>query len=366
MKGGNQESPLGGELRRSIREGPLSFKEYMAQALYHPQWGYYSSQKAPGREADFFTSVSVGPCFGGLLADYIHEVWEISGSPSLFTVLEQGGHVGVLAADILESIYAKFPALYKSIQLFAVERSSLAMTEPRLEAHAEHWSILPELAAISLGTVDLYFANELIDAFPVHRVVWRGPDLGWGEHYVVGDESLHFEEGPLSRAGLAECLAEIDVSEFEPGYVTEVNLEIAPWIAEVERALTANGRALLIDYGMASSTYYLPGRRDGTLQGYRNHERATNFLAHPGEQDLTAHVDFTLLEFLAESQGLQRTRFEEQSRFLTSLAKDSLLAMEKRLSGSAPDKEAMAWIRQFQQLTAMGPNFKVMELTKKG
>ena len=113
---------------------------------------------------------------------------------------------------------------------------------------------------------------------------------------------------------------------------------------------------------MTSSTYYLPSRREGTLQGYQNHQRLDNLLANPGEQDLTAHVDFTHLQAEAESAGLQMRRLEEQSRFLARLAHNPLKAMEKRLQGTAPDKEALAWIRQFQQLTSMGPNFKVMEL----
>ena len=121
---------------------------------------------------------------------------------------------------------------------------------------------------------------------------------------------------------------------------------------------------LVIDYGVPASTYYLPSRREGTLQGYQHHQRSNNLLATPGEQDLTAHVDFTHLQAEAESAGLQLHRLEEQSRFLTRLARNPLTAMEERLQGTAPDKEALSWIRQFQQLTSMGPNFKVMELLR--
>ncbi len=360
-----QLSLLEREIRESIRARKLTFKEYMALALYHPQWGYYTAQNAPGRNADFFTSVSVGSCFGELLAHYIHQAWKEAGTPAIFTVLEQGGHIGVLAADVIASIYANFPAFSKSFRLLAVERSAQAMTDPRL-AEYSCWSRVPDLKDISEESVDLFFANELIDALPVHRVIWRGRDLGWAEHHVsLKEDALAYDEGPLSSPTLADYLAGVDVTDYQPGYITEVNLEITPWLTALTPSLKLNAMLLVIDYGMPSSSYYLPSRREGTLQGYQNHQRSTDLLANPGEQDLTAHVNFTQLQIDAESAGLQMNRLEEQSRFLTRLAKEPLMAMEQHLQGTAPDKEAMSWIRQFQQLTTMGPNFKVMELLRR-
>lgn len=362
MNQNKQLSPLEREIRKSIRATPLTFKDFMALALYHPQSGYYTAQAAPGRNADFFTSVSIGSCFGELLAHYMHGIWQETGEPETFTVLEQGGHIGVLAADVISSIYANFPAFSEAIRFLAVERSALAMTDPRLADYA-CWSLAGKLNDVPEKSVDLFFANELIDAFPVHRVTWKGAEHGWAEHHVsLQEDALAFSEGPLSSTTLADHLAHIDVSEFEPGYVTEVNLEIAPWLAALTPLLKPQATVLVIDYGMPASTYYLPSRREGTLQGYQNHQRRDNLLANPGEQDLTAHIDFTHLQAEAESAGLQMCRLEEQSRFLTRLAHHPLKATEKRLQGTAPDKEAMAWIRQFQQLTAMGPNFKAMEL----
>ena len=191
-----QLSPLEKEIRGSIRERPLTFKEYMALALYHPQWGYYSAQKAPGRQADFFTSVSVGSCFGELLAHYMHEIWQGAGAPDTFTVLEQGGHIGMLAADVISSTYANFPAFSKTIRFLAVERTALAMTDPRL-AEYTCWSLACDLEDIPEASVDLFFANELIDAFPVHRVVWRGPDHGWaGTSRITARRHSGLQRGP--------------------------------------------------------------------------------------------------------------------------------------------------------------------------
>ena len=359
-----QLSPFEREIQRSIRARPLTFKEYMALALYHPQWGYYTAQKAPGRNADFFTSVSVGSCFGELLAHYMHGIWQEAGSPETFTALEQGGHVGMLAADVISSIYANFPAFSKAIRFLAVERSALAMTDPRLTEYS-CWSLAHDLQDIPQESVDLFFANELIDAFPVHRVIWQGLEHGWAElHVSLQEDVLTFAEGQLSSSILADRLTDIDVSNFEPGYITEINLEIAPWLASLSPRLKHNAIMLVFDYGMPDSTYYLPSRREGTLQGYQNHQRSDNLLANPGKQDLTAHVDFTHLQVEAELAGLNSRRLEEQSRFLTRLAHNPLKAMEDRLQGTAPDKKSLSWIRQFQQLTSMGPNFKVMELLR--
>lgn len=117
-----------------------------------------------------------------------------------------------------------------------------------------------------------------------------------------------------------------------------------------------------IDYSLSEEAYYSPSRRDGTLQAYHRHRPVGDVLARPGCQDLTAHVNFTRLAEAAEAAGLAVIRLQEQQRFLTALAREPLLAMEASLAGRAPDAEAAKWLRQFQQLTSLGPNFKVMEL----
>ena len=361
----HQISPLADEILGILGDRSLSFKEFMELALYDPQHGYYNSSAAPGRTGDFFTSVSVGNCFGELLAVYLHQSWEGKGCPASFVVIEQGGHAGTLAADILDSLYANFPALYKCFRLIAIERSRHAMSDPRLSKHA-CWKCDADLGAVKGGSVDLVFANELLDAFAVHRVTWRGPDVGWEEVYVtagVEDPSLRLGHGPITSPEVHRHLDQIDISDFGPGYTTEVNTGVSPWLGSVKRALAPNGKVLVIDYGLSAEAYHAASRSDGTLQAYHQHQRVEDALALPGEQDLTAHVNFTELETSAAEIGLRVSRFEEQHRFLTTLARGPLLAMEKRLAGAAPDEAAMKWVRQFQQLLSMGPTFKVMELT---
>ncbi len=368
-EGRPQEStPLETAIRETLGKRSVSFKEFMELALYHPQWGYYSQgRRPPGRSADFFTSVSVGSCFGELLAVYIHQAWQEKGSPESFTLLEQGGHIGTLAADILQVLSANFPAFYGRLHYWAVERSAAAMTDSRLREHEGRWRLAAGLGEIELGSVDLAFSNELLDAFPVHRVTWEGEGTGWLEHFVEAPDDLvsplRTVLGELSSTALAESLAAIDTNGFAPGYTTEVNLEIIPWLGSMAPLLAPSGKLLVIDYGMPGESYHAAGRRGGTLQAYRDHRRVDEILAFPGEQDLTAQVNFTHLGEEAAKLGLAVTLFEEQQRFLTSLAREPLLAMERRLAGFAPDVAAAKWIRQFQQLASMGPTFKVMELT---
>ena len=349
------------EIHSRLAGEGLPFESFMEMALYDPTDGYYTaSRPAPGRQADFFTSVSVGSGFGEVLGEYLHESWSAAGKPAVYRVVEQGGHSGTLAADVLDHICAKFPAFYKSFHFLAVERSPAAMSEPRLSAHRERWETVPDLAALTPQSINHFFANELLDAFPVHLVAWRGPDHGWVERYVNAD--FAFVDGPLSTQSLATRLAGIDTTDFEPGYTTEVNPHIAPWLDALLPALSSQARVLVIDYGMTANRYYHPSRREGTLQAYRNHQSIPDVLADPGEQDLTAHVDFTHLQNEAESRGFQVSSFEEQSRFLTRHAAGILKDIEAQSQEEGPDKETTAWIRQFQQLLGMGPHFHVMEM----
>lgn len=368
MRESHEHGPLGATIRETLGKRRLTFKEFMALALYHPDGGYYVDHAAPGRTADFFTSVSVGACFGELLAVGIHDRWQRRGEPSTFTILEQGGHTGTLAADVLQAINAKFPAFYSSIQWLAVEKTTRAMSDPRLEAHA-CWEVFRALEEVAADSIDLAFGNELVDAFPVHRVSWLGEGEGWREVYV--DSSRAASEaawvsalGPLSSKALSAEVDSIATEGFPVGYTTEVNLEIHPWLEVMASRLRSGGFLWVIDYGLDEPEYYAASRSEGTLQAYRDHRRVADPLACPGNQDLSAHVNFTHLARVAEEVGYAIECYEAQLRFLAKLAKKPLLEMEQSLAGAAPNVEAQKWIRQFQQLMSMGPTFKVMELVR--
>lgn len=338
-------------LRERLRSGErISFRDYMEQALYHPDFGYYSCQsRPPGRASDFFTSVSVGKCFGDLLAEYLAHLWRELDRLVPFVVEEQGANNGQLAADVLEALCDRHGEVYACLRYHVVERSArleLDLAE-KLKPHASRVETAPAAKAHCL------FANELLDAMPVHRLAWRGGQ--WRELWLKDDQgSLGWEECPIEDARLAKEVAAIDTSEFEDGYLTEIQLDALDWL----KVLTTRAptRLLLVDYGHEDS--HAPHRSRGSLQCYRHHQRHEDALAEPGEQDMTVHVNFTRLLEEARFLGWEVGQFTDQHRFLTKLA----LPMLKDDAAVEP-----SWLRQFQQLThptLMGRAFRVLELKR--
>ncbi len=362
------ETPLEALVRRQIHaHGPLPFKDFMELVLYHYEYGYYAKLKNhPGRSGDFLTSVAVGSCFGELLAVALHQRWQAKGCPHGFTVVEQGANHGHLAGDILDALSANFPAFYSELTYVALDIASSLVNDPRLRGHGDRFEVRENLSSFHEPFRGVFLCNELVDAFPVHRVKWMGDAKGWGEILVkerAGE--LDYENGALTDERLHAVLSDIDTEYLEPGYVTEVNLAARDWLGELRRVM-GEGEVLIIDYGLTSESYFHPSRREGTLQCYRGHQRGGDPLRYMGEQDLTAHVNFTLLEKWAVEAGFAVVALTDHHRFFTPLAKERLLAMERGVAASGACALDAKWLRQFQQLThpeAMGRAFHVMELT---
>ena len=308
--------PLTELLRNEVaHRGPISFREFMAQALYHPQYGYYGSGRARiGRRGDFFTNVSVGSLFGTLLARQFVEMWQRLEAPAEFTIVEQGGHYGEFAADALNALREFAPACFAATTYRLVEPLAAlrARQQETLAAFRVDWvESLAELPPF----VGVHFSNELLDAFPVHRVVWTSDR--WMERVVDFQENRFvFVDAPLANAALASHLARLPA--VPPGYETEVNLTAAGWLTALAAKLEA-GFVLAIDYGYPRAEYYRPERTGGTLSASAGHRREPDPLARPGEIDLTAHVDFTTLAETASVHGLDLAGFTDQHHFMVGL-----------------------------------------------
>jgi SAM-dependent MidA family methyltransferase len=353
-------NPLAAALMERIaRAGAITFADFMAAALYDPDHGYYGSGRAAiGRKGDFITSVSVGALFGRLLARPIAEAWTRLGQPARFTVIEQGAHEGTLAADILAGLKRDFAECSQAAEYVIVEPSAVwrARQEKTLAGCGKvRWvSALNELR----DATGIFIANELLDAFPVHRVCWTGGE--WRERYVAVQEGrFAWQDGPLSSTALADRLRKIELPLPE-GYETEVNLQADAWVRDLGHALT-HGCAYLIDYGYERTEYYRSERAHGTLSGYAGHTRAHDLLSHPGEIDLTAHVDFTSLIEAAESAGFHLETFTDQHRFLGALGAAHFAA-----EGADPAERAKE-LRGFKTLMhpeLLGAAFKVVCLAK--
>ncbi len=293
---------------RILREGPIPFRDFMDTALYHPEAGYYTSQSDQiGEKGDYYTSSSLGPLYGKMLA---RQFREMLGEIGANTLVEIGAGKGVLAKDILDAWKdVGFNGRYLIVEKSRVLRSS---QEKTLKSHDVTWhdtvDDLPEI-------IGVIFSNELIDAFPVHVVEMTRDGLkeifvDWREGFVEVLKSP-------SRPELSEYLGVLDV-ELPVGFRAEVNLEALTWLEAVAAKLS-KGFLVTIDYGYPSHELYQTYRRRGTLMAYERHRAVEDLYTNVGQRDLTAHVNFSALATWGERYGLAVTGFTDQAHFLMSL-----------------------------------------------
>lgn len=314
-------SPLLPFLVRRIRErGPLTVAEYMELALYQPEHGYYArAAQRSGRDGDFFTSVDVGPLFGRMIAVQIEEMWRVLGDSKAgeFQLVEAAAGNGRLMRDVLDGAAAEQLAFPAHARVTLVERSAAACSAQNATFRGAPGGVpdsRPDLPSPITGVV---YANELLDALPVHVV--QATEGGLEEVYVDADaDGLAEKRGPLSDPAIAEYVSNLAV-EPPRGSRFEVGLAAAAWVRRAASALAA-GFLLLFDYGHDVTELYSPLHAGGTLTTYRHHSvGARHWLADPGEADLTSHVNITAVRKAAESSGLQALGTVDQMYFLTSL-----------------------------------------------
>ncbi len=318
-------TPLAAILAERIRRfGPITFAEFMREALYHPLHGYYTKPESI-RFADYYTSVDVHPIFGRLLTRQFAEMWQQLDRPAEFTLVEVGSGVGRLASHILEFAKNKFPEFYVALHYVAVERSpsrsdQLAVRLTNFIREGKCSASIEIPAHIPVGCV---FSNELLDALAVHRVVQGKSQLQ--ELYVSHDGSKFGELAqPLSTCAISEYFAAQQITLLE-GQQAEVGLEACDWITEIARRLE-RGFVLTIDYGHEASDLYDIHHMAGTMLAYADHQAKEDYFAAPGQQDLTAHVNFTALRKWGERAGLETVGLTTQTAFLLALGKGNEFA----------------------------------------
>jgi SAM-dependent MidA family methyltransferase len=355
-------TPLARTLAQHIHAwGSITFAKYMDSCLYDPQYGYYSrAEQLPRR--DYFTSVDASPIFGRLLARQFQEMWVRLGRPAEFLLVELGAGPGALAAQIVDFTAESFPEFYSALQYIAVERSAArraaAAAAASLARHlaAAHFAMVSDMPAqVPCGCI---FSNEFFDALPVHRLVREGNNLR--EIYVgLGPNGLCEQFGPLSTPALAEYLTEQGIT-LQEGQLAEINLEACSWITEVGARL-GRGFALTIDYGHEAQDLYDDRHMRGTLLAYEKHRASENFFRAPGEQDLTAHVDFTALARHGSASGLQRAGFTSQSNFLLSLARHSDFAdLQSPAMSESQQTRARLLFKTLIYPEGMGETFQIL------
>ncbi len=306
---------------------PLTFADYMDLVLYHHQYGYYSSGKVEiGSQGDYFTSSSLGSDFGELLAQQLIEIWQILDKPKPFYLVEMGAGTGILARDILLSLRKFEPLTLQNLEYIIVETANTLQEKQKetlqdlinnnINITWKTWADIPDNSLTGC-----LFSNELIDAFPVHRIKAKNQKIQ--EIYVtVSEEKLTEAIGKLSTPYLLDYLnlVEIDLtsSDYPEDYTTEINLAALDWLKTISQKLK-KGYLITIDYGYPAHKYYHPQRYQGTLNCYYQHHHHHNPYVNLGKQDITAHVDFTALDKQGNRLGLETAGLTQQALFLMAL-----------------------------------------------
>jgi SAM-dependent MidA family methyltransferase len=354
---------LSARIREAIADagGWIGFARYMELALYEPGLGYYSAgARKLGEGGDFTTAPEVAPVFSRCMAGQCAEALAGQGGGD---VLELGAGSGAMAATMLaelESLGA-LPVRYRILDLSADlrerQRATLAAAVPRLVDRVEWLERLP------VGFEGVVVANEVLDALPVDRFLWRR-GRAWALGVAAAENDFKWAEapaGPALRTAI-EAIRRDCEGDWPDGYVSEVNTGLAPWLAAVAASL-ARGVILFVDYGLPRREYYSAERGTGTLHCHFRHRVNDDPFVRPGLQDITAWVDFTAVAEAAESAGLEVAGYTTQAHFL--IGND--LAGRMQDVASLDPVQRINLSRQAMVLTLpgeMGERFKVIALAR--
>jgi SAM-dependent MidA family methyltransferase len=356
-------------LRRFIlsqieKGGPIPFSQFMEWCLYHPEYGYYQSERPKiGRDGDYYTSPCVHPLFGSLIARQLSQMSEQLGVET-FDVVEMGGGRGFLCEDVLQWARKNSSVFYQRLRYHLIETAPSFLKEQRerLSEYKKEGKIFwMDREALEEGKVQIegcFLSNELVDAFPVHQVIFDHGELK--EIYVAQDHGqLKEQRGELSDSRIASYFQSMDIT-LQEDQRAEVNLKALDWMEKVAWCLK-KGFVLTIDYGYLAKELYGPHRRKGTLLCYTQHQTSDNPYERLGQQDITSHVNFTSLIQKGEEVGLQFTGLVPQYQFLLALG---LLQEMESLGREMPEMDALQLRLSLKHLIepemGMGEVFKVL------
>lgn len=304
-----ESAPLLAELRSMIerQDRPMTFAEFMAQALGHPEHGYYSRADLRwGKDGDYETSPEVHPIFGYLWARQVLECWERLGQPATFDLVEVGAGSGAFTVAMLTWLRSRAPECFAAVRPVVLDGHPNRIAAQRAALEARGFSATHQLTEEWLSgpegeVTGVVISNEFFDALPVHLVEHRGSGLV--EWYVKLDNrgQLQMVDGSPS---MGEIAAYFDRLELIPG--EDARAEVGLASVEAMRRIAARvgrGYVLTIDYGYEATELFAPWRKQGTLMAFRRHSPQPDPLAQPGLTDLTYHVDFTSLSAAAQESG---------------------------------------------------------------
>jgi len=354
-------TPLERRLLEQIRrDGPLSFRDFMQLALYDSELGYYNTERLKiGPAGDYYTSSNLHPAFGATLARAFAELWREAFDGESLVLVEMGAGTGQLAADVLTALGDEQPELFRDLCYVIIEASPAmrARQHERLMGFGERarWRTLEEIARQPITAI--CFANELVDALPVHRVRWQ---LGGTQEQFVGLEgerlALHWHapsEPELMR--YVECLA----LPLRENQIIEINLDALRWLGQVSQALH-HGFLVTIDYGDVAAHLYAHDRPQGTLRSFYRHQLIDSPLERIGEQDITASVNFTALIEHGRDYGFETVSYERQTAFLLRHGLIERIAAMHKADETLEDVKARLAIKNLFVPGGASDNFRVL------
>jgi SAM-dependent MidA family methyltransferase len=351
------------QIEQEIRQrGPIPFSRYMEICLYDPAQGYYSAHADQfGKAGDFYTSSDIHAVFGRLLARQFEEIWQALDRPPQIEILELGPGRGLFARDVLDWSNKKFPEFFAALT-YTLQESSPALRaklRDNLRGHIGAGKAVfldrqaPNMCRTLAPEIPLIvFANEFFDALPVEILSTRGK-----LHITLENDRLQ----EIWFPPLAEELAFLDHYGVHPeaDERIEVTIIAQSWIEQIARSI-GRGVFLVIDYGYTRNEQ-LAGRHRGTLIAYRQHSASPDPYQSPGEQDLTAHVNFTAIAAACEQGGMQVEKLLTQSQFLMGIGEKNQFA-DAFSECFIPQERAKVALQLKHLVTplGMGENFQVL------
>lgn len=294
-------------------KGKITFAEFMDMALYYPELGYYQKENPFGEQGSFYTSVNASSSFGRSIAAGFAEVFECTDIAE--NICEMGAGNGFLAKDILDFYKKEAPEIYKRIYYTIIEKSEYLIKRQKelLEEHIREgkvqWTDFEKFSYFN----GIFFSNELVDAFPVHRII--NIEGEYKELYVVDQhDKLQFYPDTISSPEINKYMQDAGI-KLKEKQIGDINLEAVKWIESLGDKIS-KGFVFTIDYGFKADQLYADFRMDGTVTCYFKHNQNNDFFERIGYQDITAFVDFSGLEIYGGKYGLEKLNFIPQWLFL--------------------------------------------------
>jgi SAM-dependent MidA family methyltransferase len=360
-----ESAPLSMRLRERIRiEGAISFHDWMEAALYDEREGYYRREgvKRWGREGDYSTCPERSPLFAATFARLFGLLYEQLGKPGSFVIWESGGGAGHFARGVLETLARSCPEVFSATRYLFDEASAAARSQAQalLAPFDSHVEYVNPCESASVYDSCIVFANELLDAFPVHRVTLTEGRLR--ELFVDANDSGEFvwTQREPSTPLLSEYLEQANV-ELAEGQAAEINLHASEWL-KMAAARFRLGYLILVDYGAeASDLYNAALRAQGSLRAFGRHRFMEDLLREPGTQDITTTVDWTTVKMACHEAGLEILSFERQDRFLLRAGLlEELARMSAEATDAAASQSLSASAREMILPGGMSESFQVM------